>query len=350
MSKRIIHFAYATPYSLIDKITMRLLKRKLFHPPWYQCKWPVPLKAPLSITYQVAKRLSDEYEVKLYDLKEKLHLEPTGGDFFLGHLWHVKGTICYNALRNDKFIKKFIIGPYNHDTKQWSLKTGKALDDIAWAYDCIARCDRYIAICGDYWMDSFESSPFKDLREKFFHVNMALDFDQYPFLKNTYNKCGKRKFFYIGRYAHEKGTDLLEKLASNIPGFEGGYICMGGEIKGWKKISDPRPLTADFIRKIAEEYDFFINMSRADAQATTILEAASWGFPVACTRESGYSTDDFYYMDLTDFEKNREIVSQLQTIDEDSLRKAAVFTRRALAEKYNWQIFLDKLQRCLREG
>jgi len=172
----------------------------------------------------------------------------------------------------------------------------------------MSRCDRYIAICGDHWFDTLDRSFLAPFRDKTVHVNMALDTADYPLVKQEFNPSGKRRFFYIGRHAPEKGADLLEELAAAIPGFEGGYICPGKELAGWHRISPPRKLTPEFMQRVAAGYDIFINMSRADAQATTILEAMSWGFPVACTPESGYGNDDFFYLDLHDRERNMAMI------------------------------------------
>lgn len=352
---RTIHFVYATPYSLLDKITMRLFKRKLYHPSWERYNWPDPLKAPLSITYQIAKRLAENYHVKLYHLKERIVIEPEEGDILLGHLWPDPKTVMYRSLDNSKFSMKCLVGPYNHDVRQWSSSINVenfgpppgVPPQVLWVYKAIMKCDKCFAICGRYWIDTFEKSPFAALQDKIVHLNMAIDTDQYPMVKIRFNQPGKRKFFYIGRYAHEKGTDLLERLAENVPGFEGGYICPGRHIKGWKKISEPTKLTPDFMKKIAEEYDIFINMSRADAQATTVLEAMSWGFPVACTRESGYTDENFFYLDLHDENTNIEIFRRIQQMTNTELERMALDNRKVVEDTYCWSKFVSKIEKTI---
>ena len=353
--QRTIHFIYATPYSLLDKITMRLFKRKLCHPSLDMYNWPVPLKAPLSITYQIAKRLAANYQVKLYHLKERIVIEPEEGDILLGHLWPDPKTVMYRSLENNKFSMKCIVGPYNHDVRQWSSSI--AIEDfgqppeipqqVLWAYKAIMQCDKYFAICGRHWIDTFKQSPFASLKEKIVHVNMAIDTDQYPMVKTRFNQPGKRKFFYIGRHAHEKGTDLLEQLAESMTDFEGGYICPGRHLKGWKKISDPTELTPEFMKKVAEEYDVFINMSRADAQATTVLEAMSWGFPVACTRESGYADENFFYLDLQDEKATIETLRRIQQMSNAELEQMALENRKVVEDTYCWSKFVSKIEKTI---
>jgi glycosyltransferase involved in cell wall biosynthesis len=330
-----VHFVYATPYSFIDKITMRLFRKKLCHPAWDEYDWQSPIKAPLSITYNIAKALSGKYRLKLYHLKERITIEPEEGDILLGHVWTDPDSIVRKALDDKKFSKKFLIGPYNHDPRQ-----------VGWMREFIEKCDGFFAICGDYWMDSFDRSPFSDLKEKVIHLNMAIDTADYPIVKNKFSAPGDRSFFYIGRYGSfgdEKGVHLLESLAAGIPGFRGGYICPDGEIKGWQCISPPRILTRDFMEKVAADYDVFVNMSRADAQATTVLEAMSWGFPVACTRETGYTSDTLFNLGLEDEVNNLATINKIQEISCSDLEAMVAANRTTLATKYSWDRFVERL-------
>ena len=330
-TKKTIHFVYATPHSRTDRLAMRVFHRKLTHPSWENYKWPTPIPAPLSITYHLAKALSEHFEVKLYDLRERMSLRPNNGDILLGHPWPDPNSIVWKALESNLFEKKYIISPYNHDPNQ-----------VQWAYKAIKRCDTYFALCGQYWIDTFDKSLFADFREKVVRVNMGIDVGQYPVVKKKFNLPGKRKFFYVGRAGDEKGLDLLEKLAADVPGFEGGYICNGADIKGWKKLSEPRRLTQDFMAMIATEYDIFINMSRFDAQVTTVLEAMSWGFPVACTPQSGYSNDkNLFYLDLEDGIQNRLVVQQLQDMDCQELENISRINRKNVELNNTWEQFIQ---------
>ena len=131
-------------------------------------------------------------------------------------------------------------------------------------------------------------------------------------------------------------------MAVDVPGFQGGYICRGAEIKGWNKISEPRRLTPDFMAAVASEYDVFINMSRFDAQATTVLEAMSWGFPIACTPQSGYSDEpDVFKLDLENNKKNIAMIEVLQKLPDEALRSISERNRSAVVSEYNWKQFVS---------
>lgn len=336
-NSRTLHLVYATPLTRLDKLALRLFKRKFGHPAWDRYRWPDPLKAPLSITYQIARHFSEQFRIRLYDLQERVAIEPDEGDILLGHIWPDPDSAMWSALEKKNFARKYLIGPYNHDPRQ-----------VLWFREAVEKADAYFAICGSHWIDSFNRSPFADLADKVLQLNMALDARDYPFLKQSFNPPGQRKFFYIGRYGRfgdEKGVGLLERLAEKIPGFVGGYICQGGEIRRWQKISGPTTLTPEFMAGIAATYDCFINMSRADAQATTVLEAMSWGFPVACTRESGYADDNLFLLELEDERKNIETIHRIQQMGDQELKEISLKNRQLVESKYSWDRFLGTLEK-----
>jgi len=247
-----------------------------------------------------------------------------------------------NSIDNIKFSKIILLQPYNSDEKQ-----------VGWINEFLPKCDKFIAICGDYWIDKITDSPLKKHANKITNINMAVDVKSYPKVKNNFNPKGKRKFLYIGRmgrYGDEKGITLLEKLAETIPNFVGGYICDGVGIKGWTKISSPTVLSPELMKNIAEQYDIFINMSRADAQATTILEAMSWGFPVACTRETGYSKEkEFFYLSISDMEYNKNIINKIQNLTNKQLEDISKINQILVNENYSWENFNNNLKNIFKK-
>ncbi len=334
MTLKTVHFVYATPNTLLDKFSMRLMGRKLFHPSWDKLSWPTPLKAPLSITFHTARHLSKRYRVRLYDLRERLDIVAEKGDILLGHAWPDSKSLLWRAMQDENFASRYLISPYNHDACQ-----------VGWLSPLVEQCDKFFAICGHFWIDSFDQSPLAPFRDKVVQLSMGIDTTNYPVVKSSFNPPGKRRFFYVGRGGHEKGIDLLEELAREVPGFQGGYISLGGEIKGWDKICDPTDLTPELMRSIAEQYDIFINMSRADAQVTTVLEAMSWGFPVACTHESGYSQEkSLYYLSLDDGKMNASVITELQRMESSKLAEVSRLNRTLVESQYSWERFLSTLE------
>lgn len=339
-----VHFVYVLPPSggLIGKVFRRVFHREMSRMGSVAAfKWPNPLRAPQSITFFVGQSLETRYKVKLYDLRENLTIFPASGDILLGHLWTDRNTVIWNSINDSRFSKKILMQPYNNNESQ-----------LGWVRDGLKFCDGLIAIGGDYWVDNFSESPLKNFGEKISHLNMAVDASSYPIVKNKFNPPNKRRFLYIGRqgrFGDEKGIGLLEELAKRIPNFQGGYICGGAEIKGWKKISEPTTLTPELMKVIASNYDVFINMSRADAQATTILEAMSWGFPVACTNQSGYSREkSFFYLSLEDMNHNVDVINKIQNLSDDEIKSISVKNRSVVEGKYSWDVFVSNFEKIIR--
>ena len=99
---------------------------------------------------------------------------------------------------------------------------------------------------------------------------------------------------------------------------------------------------------MARDYDFFINMSRADAQVTTVLEAMSWGFPVACTPQSGYGREEnLFSLSLDDPGQNRGVIERLQQMESRELERISLANRQHVESHYSWARFLGTLERNL---
>ena len=173
---------------------------------------------------------------------------------------------------------------------------------------------------------------------------MAIDIKYYPRVKKVFNPPGKRGFLYIGINDPVKGTDFLSKIFEILTNYRRGWIGYGGEIKNIPRISYFRRLTPDFMKTIAEKYDFFITTGIADANPTTILESMAWGFPVICTPQSGYHDSSYikniYYNDIN---KTIEILQYFQYVDEKELRHIADEARKVVKTRYTWRNFTEKV-------
>jgi glycosyltransferase involved in cell wall biosynthesis len=68
-----------------------------------------------------------------------------------------------------------------------------------------------------------------------------------------------------------------------------------------------------------------------------------WGFPVACTRESGYTEEDFYYLDPEDDQANIEQINRIQALPENELIEISRKNRKIVETNYNWDNLLSNL-------
>jgi len=342
MTRPTIHFVYALPLGVIDKIALRLFGT-IFTSSFRfdRIGWPRPIHAPLSISFHVAHSLSDRFDVKLYDLRSRWPITPRRGDILLAHPSPDPRSVSSQAFDDPRFARKILLSPYNAD-----------LGQTGWLSDLMPKVDRYVAISGEPWFNEFRSPFIERHGGKICRVDMGIDPDDYPLVKRRFSPPGARRFLYIGRvstFGDEKGISLLERLASRIEGFSGGYVCRGGEIEGWRKISSPRPLDLPFMEAVAREYDVFINMSRFDAQVTTVLEAACWGFPVACTPQSGYREKSFFTLSVDDDDANRQVIETIQRLPSEHLARLARRNRELVATKYSWDRFAESIRSVVDE-
>jgi hypothetical protein len=141
-----------------------------------------------------------------------------------------------------------------------------------------------------------------------------------------------------------KGIDLLITLLSGFGNNPTGWIGGGPDIPGIPRLSRPRPLTIDFMQKIAEHFDFFITTGIADPNPTTILESMSWGFPVICTPQSGYYETPYlknvYHDNIS---RSLQVLSELQYGKEDDIMAMANQARYIVENKYNWDNFVSRI-------
>jgi glycosyltransferase involved in cell wall biosynthesis len=347
----IAHLVYPVPQRQAGRLGTALNRLKLLTPPYRRSletiPWPSPINAPLSITKALIDTCQPHYEIRLYDILETGSIGLGADDLFIGHAWPdkrtlVKGRNQWSAysphqitnntvLRQPNHKNLYLINPFNTDRGQ-----------VGWLMPLLEKVKHFIGICGDNWLENlqFEFPVFE--RCSFHHLNMAVNADEYPFVKTYFNAPGRRKFLYIGRVSEEKNTAMLSSLAERVGGFHCGYIA-DGHIAGCHKVSGYTRLEPGLLRKLASEFDFFISPSAADAQATTVLEAMAWGLGILSTKESGYSHDSIYSLSVDDIEANCDAVEYLQRCDESELLVRQQQNRELVMTKYDWATFCSRL-------
>jgi glycosyltransferase involved in cell wall biosynthesis len=193
---------------------------------------------------------------------------------------------------------------------------------------------------GPYWYDTLENSAFASWKSKIVRLDMAVDATLFPRLKKRFNPPGQRGFLYIGSNRPEKGCDVLSRTMGHMPESRCGWIGGGADIPGVHRLSSDRELTEDYMSGVAEDFDIFVNTSVSDANPTTILEAMAWGFPVACTPQSGYyKMPSLVPLSTSDVEGNARALQRLQYAEEAELRSLADANRRLIETTYTWERF-----------
>lgn len=356
----ICHFVYAVPRQKLKEKLLHRFCRKLQQfgvpiSPFGDRSRPNvslwPIKSPFENTKHIFQGLSSLMPTLLYDISEKVRCRFSSDDIFLGHPSFPyrpgkKGVTELSLEQSSRPKVVALISPLhcdvniqtNHINRPYLEEVGRLLE----------RADILFAIMGEYWWDQWPNCAFADWIPKMVRLDMAVDTDVFPRVKEKFNPPGKRGYLYIGRNDPMKGTDLLSRLSRQLASFRWGWIGPGPNIDGVLRLSAGRSLTSDFMSRIAQDFDIFVSPSRADPNPTTILESMSWGFPVVCTPQSGYYERSYrknIYHD--DFDRSVEVLRALQFADESDLHKMSNDARNVVENEYTWKRFVGTISREL---
>lgn len=308
-------------------------------------KWPT--QSPFANTKNIYAALARVFSTKLYHLTEQVKIDFKPDDVFLGHpffpytLAEAGVTeFAVSAHRRPKTLA--LITPLHCNLDVNTSHINKAfLDHVN---TLLPNADILFGIMGKYWWDQWDASPYAHWKSKMIRLDMALDTAKYPFIRKKFNKPGHRKFLYIGRNDPMKGIDFLQALAANSKDCEFGWIGPGPDIPGVKRIAGLIALTPEYMSKVAEEYDFFINTSVADPNPTTVLECMAWGFPVICTPQSGYyETAYIKNVYLNDLNLSVAALKVFQFAPEEELVKIVNEARKVVEVEYTWGKLTDMI-------
>lgn len=308
--------------------------------------WPV--QSPFENTRNIYLSLSERMPTLLYHLTERIHCQLQPDDIFLGHPFfpHTDkgiGVTEFALTGKVKARKMALISPLHCDISIETTHINKSfLDDID---KLMPYADILFAIMGKYWWDQWDGSPYSHWKSKMVRLDMAVDTQRYPRLKNSFNPPGKRGYLYIGNSSDpRKGTEFLSALMEKIGDFPKGWIGSGPDIPNIPRIAANCALNPAFIKDIALNYDFFISPAKADPNPTTILESMAWGFPVICTPQSGYyETSYLKNIFMEDFEGSIKTLNYLQYADQTELFEMSEEARAVVVADYNWDKFTSTI-------
>jgi hypothetical protein len=332
----ILHFVYAVHPTRADRVCRKFMHaayRYGFNGGYISQRSEVdtsewPFRAPVSITKHVYDALRSKFDVRLYDLRERVVIPGGENHVLIGHPCPGQDNAVWNAsCLKGKFAARIAMMPLHH-----------GLAEVNAPFDPFVNLvDRILAITGPYWFDTWEQSALAHWKSKMTRVDMAIDTKLYPRIKRRFNKKGQRKFLHIGWDGACKGTHLLRilfRMAENQR-----CIWIGGPATGVANITSPPggELNPEFMQPILDECDFLIVPSVSDANPTTILEAMAWGIPVCCTPQAGYyNMPELFSLSTTDMRHNLDLMNSLQNADEDQLLLVAEQARQKVERQYTW--------------
>ncbi|HYQ95491.1 MAG TPA: hypothetical protein VER38_00600 [Candidatus Eisenbacteria bacterium] len=290
-------------------------------------RWPA--HAPLSITHHVLRALRGLDEVRFYDWKERVVIRHQPGDVLIGHPFPGDVATAFNrACFQGHFAVRVALTPMHYGLPQYCQAIAPALD----------ACDHILGIMGPYWFDTWSEGPFARWAPKITHLDMAIETSHFPRVKRAFNPPGRRKFLFIGNGEPYKGAHLL----SHLFGLAGGkhqcvWIGADRDLPNLER-RPPQRLRGAVMERLAAECDIFLTMGISDANPTTILESMAWGFPVACTPQSGYyRMREIKELSTTDMAFNLAVLDTFQGAGEGELLQQADPARSLVETRFTFE-------------
>jgi hypothetical protein len=298
------------------------------------------ISCPDAIGRNVAQRLRQHFEVIQHDWDDTKVIEPGEADVLLGHPHPAPWTVFRRSARRPGWRRIIMMSPYNHDPKQ-----------VAFVDSLVPRCDVYLAITGNFWFESINSSTFSHWEPKMVHVDLAVDRRDFPALKTQFNPPHLRRFLYIGHTHWSKNVRYLEQLAQMMTHSTISWIGSGKtRIKGVTSLGH-QDFASESARKLVASHDFLLTVGRADANPATLLEGMAWGLVPVCTPTSGYEGNpSIVNIPLGDPQGALRVLERLQSAPEDALTSMQAANWRALDAHFNWDRFASQVREAIDSG
>ncbi len=291
------------------------------------------IQSPYCITKNLYNYLKERTDVRYYrwDSTEDVDIGPD--DILLGHPHYDPNTVV-QKLFNKPCKAKFLIHPLHH---------GRPNDNLP--FDHLARkADVIFSICGPYWYQTLEQSPFAHWKPKITRLDMAVDGNIFPYMKDKFNAPKDRRLVYVGSAAPNKNLEYLVKIMKALPNTTLHWY--GGD-SNHRLAKLPNVKTVGWVvldkaigKEICDSCDIMVSLSDSDANPTSLLETTSWGLIAACTKESGYYNDPmFTELYLNNFSKTVKTINNLLGTDTNILKQRSLINREMIETKYTWDNF-----------
>ena len=291
--------------------------------------YPVDIQkssSPWSVGNHLLEALQKNFKVVVHDWEATYRIIPKPNEILIGHP-HPRRRTVFRKSFDASWAHRYVICPFTTNPQQMYFVERYA-----------RQADAFFAICGPAWAEKQITSRYAHLSEKFVHVDMAIDTENWPPLNKVFAEPEKRKFAYIGSSLALKGTPFLEHLAARRP-HEIGWIGASKWVKSNADCTNYLDLGTQSGREALSQYDFVVSPGRSDANPTVLLEAMSLGLLPICTRESGYDdTEHFYSLEYGDIKKGLTLLSSLQALSNDELVRRQD-ENYSFVKTYSWDRF-----------
>ncbi len=291
------------------------------------------VSCPDAIGRNLGKRLERLYKVRYYNWASIAKITPCPGDILIGHACPIPFTIFRRSCEDKRWGRVLLLAPHCHGDNH----------QPAFNEHVIYYCDLYLAITGNYWFRDVPHSIFSHWYPKMKHLDLAVDRNHFPVIKEAFNAPGKRKFLYIGTSAWYKNVRYLSEIARALPSVDFAWAGVDKGLPGLKPLG-----WQDFSTKegksVVSNYDFMMTVGNADGNPTTILEAMAWGVIPVCSPQSGYiNYPSIPNIPLNDLDKAVKIINDLQNMQENTLIKWQKENLALLDNHFNWDRFANQV-------
>lgn len=296
------------------------------------------IKSPYSITRNLYNFLKSKTDIKYYYWADRGVIDVKPNDIFIGHPHYDVGTVTQRTIREKQCKLMCTIHPLHTASPEHNMP----FDELA------KKADKIFSICGPYWYDTIDQTSFASWKPKITRLDMAVDGNHFPYLREKFNPIGSRKLVYIGSDMPMKNLGYLTSIMKGMPDVQlHWYGCVAAnELSRLPNVETTPPvrLDANMARKIVDECDIFINTSNSDANPTTLLESMAWGIITSCTKQSGYWKDPlFTNIDLQDLSASISEIRNLLNIPNEDLMIRAAAGRQAIETQYTWDRFCNTI-------
>lgn len=295
-----------------------------------------PLSSPYTITYHMCRFLNQKaqefgYTFRYVNLDDTTPQEFGADDVIVAHLWDAPNSFMQQALNAD--VKaKIILQPYSHGM----VSTG----DVPRYIDMFMKADELLWVSGEWWFNTMPDSPFAALAPKSTRIDMGINTALHPYSKRHWNKPNERAVCVIGHDTPTKGYRNVAELA-RVAGFRLGHFGSAApntfEHVPHMTYHGGMTFTPDNIARLCDNYDALVCLPLADANPTVLLEAASWGLSVYCSKTAGYLPDSpFRELRLDDMHFNVQQMRAFQQASEYDLVRNSRALRYVMERDYTF--------------
>ncbi len=294
-------------------------------------------RSPYCITHNLHKYLAARTEVTYHQWDACYDINLNPGDVLLGHPHYDPNTVVQRAFARGLPCKaRCLIHP---------LHTGRPEDNLP--FDHLARAaDKIFSICGPYWYDTIDDTPFAHWKPKITRLDMAVNCANWPYRKENFNPVGCRGVVYVGSGMPQKNVGLLTQIAQRLPKVRFDWYGGSGDhslarlknvhVEGWVDF------TPEKVANICYRNDLFVNVSISDANPTTLLEfALASGIVPLVTETSGYWRDECFVTIPHDPNEAADIIDDWLGKPSEVLQARSRANRKVCEEHYTWDRFCE---------